>query len=99
MRILTEKKIIFHVYADTHTHMLSFLEKLVLFHEGRHRKRCKLKQIWVFFGEGVKRDKGQVSADIWRVVTAVRASGLRLLFLTSGRNRRVLTTWSGCKEE
>lgn len=96
MGIRTEKKIIFHAHADTQT---QFLEKLLLPSEGKHGKRCKLKQIWgFFFGRG-KRDKGQVSADIWRVVTAVRASGLRLLFLTSGRNQRVLTTWSGCKEE
>lgn len=97
--ILTEKKIIFHAHADIHTHTLSFLEKLVLLSEGRHGKRCKPKQIRGVFGGGGKRDKGQASADIWRVVTAVKASGLRLLFLTLGRNWRVLTTWGGCKEE
>lgn len=41
----TEEKIIFHAHADTRTHRLSFLEKLVLLSEGRHGKRCKLKQI------------------------------------------------------
>lgn len=62
-------------------------------------KDASLNRFRGFFGGGGKRDKGQTSADIWRVVTAVKASRLRLLFLTLGRNRRVLTTWGGCKEE
>lgn len=41
----TEIKTIFHAHTDTHTHRLNFLEKLVLLSEGRHGKRCKLKQI------------------------------------------------------
>lgn len=97
MGILTEKKIIFHAHTDTHT--LSFLEKLVLLLNRDMEKDASLNRFGVFFGGGGKRDKGQASADIWRVVTAVKASGLRLSFLTLGRNWRELTTWFGCKEE
>lgn len=80
-------------------HKLSFWRSFYCLLKGNMEKDASLSRFgFFFFGRG-KRDKGQVSADIWRVVTAVRASGLRLLFLTSGRNQRVLTTWSGCKEE
>lgn len=65
MGILTEKKIIFHAHADTHT--LSFLEKLVLLLNRDMEKDASLNRFGFFLEEGERgtRDRQVLTSGEW----------------------------------